>query len=97
MKSKRDTIALLRDITKVWMLNASRDITVTVRVLLNMHAYTCVRFRHGHRAKRFRHSFSCEQEAESEEGGEGTWGNTSEIGSLYISGISNETSAIQSF
>lgn len=62
-----------------------------------MYAHTYVSFRHGHRAKRFRHSFSCKQVVESEEGEKGTWGNTSEIGSLYISGILKKTSAIQSF
>lgn len=38
--------------------------------LLSTHTHTHVGFRHGHRAKCFRHSFSCEHGAESEESGE---------------------------
>lgn len=95
MKSERDAITIVRRHQDMERSDATRNVTVTTRVVYMCvcmcigecaaeHAYThtCVGFRHGHRAKCFRHSFSCEQEAESEESGEDrTLGNASEIGS----------------
>lgn len=83
--------SLSRDVTRIEKSDATRDITITACVSVEhvrIYVYVCVEFRHGHRVKCFRHSFSREQVAESKENEEGTRGNTLEIGTPYMYRVS---------